>query len=199
MTVSVFTASLFHAVRQLVSAIFCNFLQQRSSLRPVTCHHSRRGEPKLFYCRVNTSTPLHLLVWLHCSLLSSSCPLTGSGSWGLVPATNCDMLTKRAGTSRFQKIHRKKEHVGGKGGFYTERRVSAGLCCGTKASRFPPFYLMDGCLSSLKLLPFRVGQISKAGHSTGSQNILFNCSFKWQHHSCSVSYVAECRTILKLS
>lgn len=136
MTVSVFTVSSFRAVRQLVSAIFCNFLQQRSSLRPVTRHHSRRGEPKLFYCRVNTSTPLHLLVWLHCSLLSSSCPLTGSGSWGLVPATNCDMLTKRAGTSRFQKIHRKKELVGEKEAFTLKDGYQQVFVVGQKPAGF---------------------------------------------------------------
>lgn len=111
-------------------------------MRPVTCCRGGRAEPKLFCCRVlggvNTSTPLHLLLWLHCGLLSLSCLLTGNGGRGLVPATYCDMLTKRAGTSRFWKIHRKKEHVGKKG-FHTERQrpwvLSAALCCWRKASQ----------------------------------------------------------------
>lgn len=122
--------------------------------------------------RVNTSTPLHLFVWLHCGLLSSSCPLTGSGGWGLLPATYCDMLTKQAGTSRFRKICRKKEHAEGKKkkkkAFYSERQrprlLSAALCCWRKASRFPPLYLMDGRPSLLQSSPASgVGLIARAG------------------------------------
>lgn len=123
---------------------------------------------------VNTSTPLHLRVWLHCGLLSSSCSLTGSGGWGLVPATGCDMLTKRAGTRRFWEIHRKKENVEGKKKvvfflYSRERRrqtrpLSAALCWRRKGSRFPPLYLMDRPTVSQQPPPPSVaGQINGVG------------------------------------
>lgn len=106
----------------LIPSSFCRLyfviFPLRSSLRPAARCCSGRGEPKHGVGGgVNTSTPLHLPVWLHCGLLSLSCPLTGSGGQGLVPVTYCDMLTKQAGTSRFGEIHGKKEDVGKKEAF----------------------------------------------------------------------------------
>lgn len=104
--------------RQLLSVLLCNFLRWGwvcdLLLAVVADEMNRSYSAAGCLGGVNTSTPLHLLVCLHCGLLSLSCLLTGSGGWGLVPATYCDMLTKRAGTSRFREIHRKKEHVGRK-------------------------------------------------------------------------------------
>ncbi len=155
--------------QQLLLALSSNLLGPVQSVWPATHPHSGRGEPKLFCCRVLGRLTLLLryisLSSLHCDLLSLSRPLTGSGGWGLVPATYCDMFTKRAGTSRFQEIHRKKGNVSGKRGFYCERwrplLLSAALCCWRKASRFPPLYLMERSTSSLQPLlpPSGVGQI----------------------------------------
>lgn len=96
-------------------------------------------------CRVNTSTLLHLLVWQRCGLLSSSCPLTGSGVPGLVPATKRDMFTKQAWTSRFLKIHthNKRRFLEWKP---TMRLLSAALCWSRKAAGFLIYYLIDGGL-----------------------------------------------------
>lgn len=138
-------------LQQLLSALFCNFPQWRTSLRPVTRHCGGRCEPELFTCRVNTSsTTLHLLVWLHCGLLSPSCLLTGSGSWGLVSATYCDMLTKRAGTSTFGEDSQEERKcvdarcvVSYTGNLWQMWLLSVALCWRVKATSFPPFYLMD--------------------------------------------------------
>lgn len=126
----------------------------RSSLRPVTCRRSGWGEPKLFYCRVlcvcvcggvNTSTPLHLLVWLQCGLLSSSCPLTGSGGLG---AGTCHILWHAHKASRDKQISgdsQKERRCGGKKEAFTLKDGSSRGCYQQLfvASSFP-LLLSDG-------------------------------------------------------
>lgn len=131
----------------------------RSSLRPVTCLRSGWGEPKLFYCMVlcvcvwrgvNSFTPLHLLVWLHCGLLSSSCPLTGSGGWG---AGTCHILWHAHKASRDKQISgdsQKERRCGWKKEAFTLKDGSGRGCYQQLfvASSFP-LLLSDGQMNEL--------------------------------------------------
>lgn len=184
--------------QQLLSALLCNFPGEVES---ATCYLSsqrmRWTEAILLQGVVCVCVGGGLTLLLH--YISSSgcnaafCPRLVRWQevavWGLVPATYCDMLTKRAGTSRFREIHRKKEDVAGKKRLlhWKMAAVVAAISSSLLPAAFLYFYLMGRRTSSLQPPPppppSGVGQIARVGltkplPTTGSQSPLrrlFEC------------------------
>lgn len=186
--------------QQLLSTLLCDFLSWGSSLWPVTRHCSRTRWTKAILlrgCREALTLVLHYIASSGCTAAAFYpllVPLTGSGGWGLVPATYCDMLTKRTGTSRFREIHRKKENVRGGGKRLLHWKAAAAISSSLllEKSQKVSSTLSDGLTSELTadtLLwlrpPSGVGQIVRAG-PTEPQPLLFNNRIPQVQFECHV-------------
>lgn len=162
--------------QQLLSALLCNFPGEvESATSYLSSQRMRWTEAILLQgvveegVGVNTSTPLHLLVWLHCGLLSSSCPLTGSGGWG---AGTCHILWHAHKASRDKQISgdsQKERRCGGKKKLLHWKMAAAvaAISSSLLPAAFLYFYLMGRHTSSLQPPPppppSGVGQIGRVG------------------------------------